>query len=136
MKISVPYIVWEAQRELIKVLAIIFRNHPENNTYLDETFTPRKIETRRVPSTGDESYEEHIRMWANGVYITAIASGWERYEMEVSYLQFRVRRHNCRGWAEFKIFVGGGNSFLVAEHYPNARSAQLRKLQEIYELLK
>ena len=142
MKISVPFIVWEAQRKLMLVLPIIFRGAVVNCTELHERFVPRKIETRRVSPKGDEPYETHIKMWADGVYITAIATGWERDEMEVTHLQFRVRRSEDSValpdslWAEFQIFVGGGNTFLVAEHYPNVKSHQDRKLQEIHEFLK
>lgn len=140
MKVNVPFIVWEAQRRLLQVLPIIFRSNPMNNTELAEAFAPRKIEVRRVFPKGDEPYETHVKMWREGVYVTAVATGWERDELEVTHLRFRVRRREGSThqglWAEFQVFVGGGNTFLMAEKWPNVKINQERALREIHELLK
>lgn len=118
--INLPFFVFETLHTLNRVLEVVFRSNPENNTYLSRVFIPRKIEMKKVEPRSDGSeFADKIAMWANGVYVYAVSEGYSdtRYgdQHHTMTVQIKVRRYGCR--KGFLIFEVPLDDVLFAEMY-------------------
>lgn len=154
MKISLPFFVFETLSTINSVLRLIFRDKPENLTWLWGAFIPRKIETIKLRQ-GSAEWAVRIKFWSNGVYIDAVSEGCADIphdQYKTVSLKIRAKRINGykfagprRNWCEFEVPISdilqaeNNSADRISEDQPEqveARKRQTAAIKAIHNLLK